>query len=102
MQKTADPSPPTEEEPVEGLYSIAPSRVSSMSRPPCNVSVSFGFAGRWDSGQLTANHSVMGQAVFNHFFSTVMDPYSGVRVDAASGDPLEIIGQIKSAWQFQV
>ena len=24
-----------------------------------------------------------------------MDPYSGVRVDAASGDPLEIIGQIK-------
>ena len=41
MQKTADPSPPTEEEPVEGLYSIAPSRVSSMSRTPCNVAVDF-------------------------------------------------------------
>ena len=90
---------------MEGLYSIAPSRASSMSGTKCTIAVNFiappngmlrsiyGLAGIWDSGQLTSNHIVMGYSVFSHFLGTDMDPYTGVRVEGASGDPLEIIGQ---------
>ena len=92
---------------MEGFYSIAPSQASSMSRTPCNVVVDFiappngklrslyGMAGVWDSGQLTSNHIVMRESVFTEFIGSAMEPYTGVMIQVANGDPLDIVGQVQ-------
>ena len=110
VQRAAEPSPPAEEEePVEGLYSIAASQASSMGETKCHIPVDFiappkgklrniyGLAGIWDSGQLTSNHVVMGSELFWSLFGkhVVLDPYNGVQVEGASGNPLRIEGQVK-------
>ena len=93
---------------MEGLYSIAASQASSMDETKCNVPVDFlappngklrtiyGLAGIWNSGQLTSNHVVMGHKLFRSLFGyhIDLDPYDGVRVEGASGNPLTIAGQI--------
>ena len=106
--ETRGPKPPAvEEETVEGLYSAVPSRVSSMGGTPCNIAFDFisppngklgsiyGYAGIWDSGQLTPNHVVIRESVFNFWFGTDMDPYNEVRIEGAGGDLLDLISQTK-------
>ena len=108
VQRHVDPNPPAvEEEPVEGLYSTVPSRVSSMAGTPCNIAFYFisppngklrstyGYAGIWDSGQLTSNHVVIRKSVFNFWFGDEMEPYDGVRIEGAGGDLLDLVGKAK-------
>ena len=86
------------EEPVEGLYSIAPSQASTTADLPSHIIVDFiapttgnlrsvrGLAGTWDTGCLTHQGVVMKTAFFLKWFGTEVDiePWeSEVRVEGA-------------------
>ena len=91
------------EEPVEGLYAVAPSHASSMSDVPSHIIVDFiapstgnlrsifGLAGLWDTGQLTSHDVVMKTSFFLAWFGSESDIepcMSGVRVEGAGGQSL--------------
>ena len=108
------PGPPQQlmspEEPVEGLYSIAPSQASTTAHLPCNIIVDFmapptgnlrsvrGVAGTWDTGCLTHQGVVMKTAFFLEWLGTETDiePWeSEVRVEGAGGHALTPRGTVR-------
>ena len=102
VQRQPEPAPSTaSDEPVEGLYSSAPSTASSMKNTSSCLAYDFinpangthrsvfGLAGIWDSGQLTAHHVVMKTSIFERWFGGELEPYEGDRVEGAGGEPLK-------------
>ena len=98
------------EEPVEGLYSIAPSQATTTAHLPCNIIVDFmapptgnlrsvrGVAGTWDTGCLTHQGVVMKTAFFLEWLGTETDiePWeSEVRVEGAGGHALSPRGTVR-------
>ena len=56
----------------------------------------FGIAGLWDSGCQTSNHVIMNATLFRRLFGEERDlmPYTGVRIEGATGDSLLPKGEI--------